>query len=68
MPVGKKAIYDVFNAITGRWEQRMMDEEEFVHDMRKLDKEMDVLDAELEVVNRIIEQHLNMPDVIESKD
>jgi|TARA_R110002020_G_scaffold102867_4_gene241153 hypothetical protein len=66
--VGKKAIYDVFNAITGRWEQRMMDEEEFVHDMRKLDKEMDVLDAELEVVNRIIEQHLNMPEVIESKD
>jgi len=66
--VGKKAIYDVFNAITGRWEQRIMDEEEFVHDMRKLDKEMDVLDAELEVVNRIIEQHLNMPDVIESKD
>ena len=66
--MGKKAIYDVFNAITGRWEQRMMDEEEFVHDMRKLDKEMDVLDAELEVVNRIIEQHLNMPDVIESKD
>ena len=46
----------------------MMDEEEFVHDMRKLDKEMDVLDAELEVVNRIIEQHLNMPEVIESKD
>lgn len=66
--MGKKAIYDVFNAITGRWEQRMMDEEEFVHDMRKLDKEMDVLDAELEVVNRIIEQHLNMPEVIESKD
>jgi len=66
--VGKKAIYDVFNAITGRWEQRIMDEEEFVHDMRKLDKEMDVLDAELEVVNRIIEQHLNMPEVIESKD
>ena len=66
--MGKKAIYDVFNAITGRWEQRIMDEEEFVHDMRKLDKEMDVLDAELEVVNRIIEQHLNMPDVIESKD
>jgi len=66
--VGKKAIYDVFNAITGRWEQRIMDEEEFVHDMRKLDKEMDVLDAELEVVSRIIEQHLNMPEVIESKD
>lgn len=66
--MGKKAIYDVFNAITGRWEQRIMDEEEFVHDMRKLDKEMDVLDAELEVVNRIIEQHLNMPEVIESKD
>ena len=66
--MGKKAIYDVFNAITGRWEQRMMDEEEFVHDMRKLDKEMDVLEAELEVVNRIIEQHLNMPEVIESKD
>lgn len=66
--MGKKAIYDVFNAITGRWEQRIMDEEEFVHDMRKLDKEMDVLDAELEVVSRIIEQHLNMPEVIESKD
>ena len=66
--MGKKAIYDVFNAITGRWEQRMMSEEEFVHDMRKLDRESEILDAELEVVNRIIEQHLNMPDVIESKD
>ena len=68
MPVSKKAIYDVFNAITGKWEQRIMSEEEFVHDMRKLDRESDILDAELEVVNRIIEQHLNAPNIIESKD
>ena len=36
--------------------------------MSKLDVEKEILDAELDVINTIIEQYLNDPDTWESRD
>jgi hypothetical protein len=70
--MSKKAIYDVFNSISGVWEEQIIEEGEFIRNLSELDNEKDVLDAELEVINRIIEQHLNQPiegiKLRESKD
>ena len=68
----KKVIYEKFNALTGKWEEDLITETEWLNSMRELADEKEILDAELEIVNKIIEQHLNDPLVIsklvESKD
>ena len=68
----KKVKYEKFNALTGKWEENLTTETEWLNSMRELADEKEVLDAELEIVNKIIEQHLNDPLVIsklvESKD
>ena len=68
----KKVIYEKFNAITGKWEENLTTETEWLNSMRELADEKDILDAELEIVNKIIEQHLNDPlgisKLVESKD
>ena len=68
----KKVIYEKFNALTGKWEENLTTETEWLNSMKELADEKEILDAELEIVNKIIEQHLNDPLVIsklvESKD
>ncbi len=68
----KKVIYEKFNALTGKWEEDLITETEWLNSMKELADEKEILDAELEIVNKIIEQHLNDPLVIsklvESKD
>jgi hypothetical protein len=68
----KKVIYERFNAITGRWEEGITTESDWLSEMKELDNEKELLDAELEIVNKIIEQHLNEPiegsRLVESKD
>ena len=68
----KKVKYEKFNALTGKWEEDLITETEWLNSMKELADEKEILDAELEIVNKIIEQHLNDPLVIsklvESKD
>ena len=68
----KKVIYEKFNSLTGKWEKDLTTEAEWLNSMSELADEKEILDAELEIVNKIIEQHLNDPLVIsklvESKD
>jgi len=68
----KKVIYEKFNALTGKWEENLTTETEWLNSMRELADEKEILDAELEIVNKIIEQHLNDPlgisKLVESKD
>jgi len=68
----KKVKYEKFNALTGKWEENLTTETEWLNSMKELADEKEILDAELEIVNKIIEQHLNDPLVIsklvESKD
>ena len=70
--MGKKVIYERFDALTGKWEERLTTEAEWLSDIKVLDYEKELLDAELEIVNKIIEQHLNEPievsKLVESKD
>ena len=70
--MGKKVIYERFDALTGKWEERSTTEAEWLSDIKVLDYEKELLDAELEIVNKIIEQHLNEPievsKLVESKD
>jgi len=64
----KKLTYDIFNGDTGSWEEKRVDEDEYLEEMSKLDVEKEILDAELDVINTIIEQYLNDPDTWESRD
>ena len=60
----------MFNISTGMWESHMIDEDSFHADMKQLNEESQVLDAEIKIINRIIEQRLNkiVPQAIESRD
>ena len=64
----KKLTYNIFNGISGSWEEKIVSEDDYLDEMRKLDTEQEVLDAELQVINRIIEQYLNDPKTWESRD
>ena len=57
--MGKRRVYEVFNMVTGKWEAHIIDEGTFFSDMRKLDNEREVLDAEIKIINKILEQQLN---------
>tara|TARA_Y100000310_G_scaffold286573_1_gene310890 strand:+ start:246 stop:452 length:207 start_codon:yes stop_codon:yes gene_type:complete len=68
--MGKRRIFEVFNISTGMWESHMIDEDSFHDGMKKLNEESQVLDAEIKIINKIIEQQLNKrpPQTIESRD
>tara|TARA_R110000787_G_scaffold32181_7_gene85072 strand:- start:964 stop:1176 length:213 start_codon:yes stop_codon:yes gene_type:complete len=70
--MGKEVIYERFNMLTGKWEEDLTTDSEWLTEMQELDQERDVIDAELQIVNKIIEQHLNDPlnyiNLVESKD
>ena len=57
--MAKRKVYEVFNMVTGKWEAHIIDEDVFLSDMRKLDNEREVLDAEIKIINKILEQQLN---------
>ena len=48
----------------------MIDEDKFHNGMKKLNEESQVLDAEIKIINKIIEQQLNKKpsQLIESRD
>jgi transcriptional regulator NrdR family protein len=68
--MGKRRIFEVFNISTGMWESHMIDEDKFHNGMKKLNEESQVLDAEIKIINKIIEQQLNKKpsQLIESRD
>ena len=68
--MGKRRIFEVFNISTGMWESHMIDEDSFHDGMKQLNEESQVLDAEIKIINKIIEQQLNERPLqtIESRD
>ena len=68
--MSNRRLYEVFNMTTGRWEAHMIDEEMFFSDMRELNKEQEILDAEIKIINKILEQQLNKKEGLynESRD
>jgi len=52
------------------WESHMLDEDSFHDGMKQLNEESQMLDAEIKIINKIIEQQLNKrpPQPVESMD
>lgn len=54
----KPLIYEVFDPITGEWLTSNMTKEEFEQEMKDYQVHYEFLDAELEIVTRILEQNV----------
>lgn len=54
----KRLKYEVFDPIEGKWLETEMTKEEFEQQMREYETHFDFLDAELEIVTRILEQNV----------
>ena len=68
----KRVIYEKFNTLTGKWERGTTTKSRWLKSISEFANEKEIIDAELEVINKIIEQHLNNPvdgiKLVESKD
>jgi hypothetical protein len=51
-------IYEVFDPVTGKWLKSAMSKEEFEDQMKDFQVHYEFLDAELEIVTRILEQNV----------
>ena len=64
----KKTIYDVFNMLTGTYENDMT-QEETQEILEQFEADLQVMNAEYKIVKKIIEQHLvEVEKNVESKD
>mgnify|MGYP003135358864 CR=1 FL=1 len=64
----KKTIYDVFNMLTGTYENDMT-QEETQEILEQFEADLEVMNAEYKIVKKIIEQHLiEVEKDVESKD
>lgn len=52
----KKRIYEVFNMITGKWEESSMTDAEYERMLDRINMSADELEAEFKIINKIIEQ------------
>ena len=52
----KKRIYEVFNMMTGKWEESSMTDEEYERLLDRVNMSTEELEAEYEIITRIIEQ------------
>mgnify|MGYP003649662667 CR=1 FL=1 len=52
--------YEVFNVKTGKWERKVMTKEQFDDFSSKMNSSVDELEAEYQIVNRIVEQQLGI--------
>ena len=51
-------MYEVFDPVTGEWLRSTMSKEEFEQQMKDYQIHYEFLDAELEIVTRILEQNV----------
>ena len=58
----KKKIYEIFNMSTGTWEESEMTEHEFNVLQSRMDAQSDELEAEFQIISRIIAQQLGEDD------
>ena len=52
----KKRIYEVFNIATGKWEESSMTDAEYQRILDRVNMSTEELEAEYEIITRIIEQ------------
>jgi hypothetical protein len=58
-----KREYDVFNMETGEWEIRTMTHEQYNDALLKVETNSDELNAEYEVISRIISQKMGLVSI-----
>ena len=54
----KSLLYEVFDPVTGKWLKSTMSKEEFEQQMKDYQVHYEFLDAELEIVTKILEQNV----------
>ena len=59
--MSKKVIYEVFNPRTGKFEESVTSQEEIDQAFEAYIEDFDEYQAEKEIINEIIKQHLNKP-------
>jgi len=63
-----KRKYEIFNTRTGKWEKRTMTDEEFEHFKTKMAATQEEMEAEYEIISKIIAQKLGYDENHESRD
>jgi|TARA_X000001388_G_scaffold77065_1_gene76312 hypothetical protein len=58
-----KREYEVFNLETGEWESKNMTDEEYLELQHKMDVSAEQIDAEYQVITRIISQQMGLSNV-----
>ena len=63
-----KRKYEIFNIQTGQWEKKTMTDDEFEHFKRKMESTHEEMEAEYQIVSKIVAQKLGYDLDIESRD
>ena len=58
-----KREYEVFNLETGEWESKNMTDEEYLELQHKMDVSAEQIDAEYQVITRIVSQQMGLSNV-----
>jgi len=55
-----KRYYDVFNTHTGKWEKRIMSAEQHRNFTAKINRNVEEMNAEYEILSRVISQKIGL--------
>ena len=63
-----KRVYEVFNLSTGTWDEKVMTDEEYEYFVSKQNATADQMEAEYEIISKIVAQKLGHSTRKESMD
>tara|TARA_A100001011_G_C14050321_1_gene731575 strand:- start:419 stop:634 length:216 start_codon:yes stop_codon:yes gene_type:complete len=63
-----KRVYEVFNLSTGTWDEKVMTDEEYEYFVSKQNATADQMEAEYEIISKIVAQKLGHSPKKESMD
>ena len=63
-----KRKYEIFDVQTGKWEEKVMTDEEFEHFKSQMTQSHEEMDAEYEIISKIVAQKLGYDLDDESRD
>ena len=61
MKLKPKKEYEVYNMAKNKWEKRVMSEDQYQHMVNEYKDNTDILNAEYEIVSKIVSQNLGLP-------
>jgi len=63
-----KRVYEVFNLSTGTWDEKVMTDEEYEYFVSKQNSTADQMEAEYDIISKIVAQKLGYSPKKESMD